>query len=203
MNRWTRDTTDGALLAAWRQGDRSAADCLIRRYGPRVYSFFASKVSHGADELCQQTFSECAIAHERIEEDGGRYSFRGFLFTIARRKLLNHYRTSQRRGRRFSPLEVSVADLDCRVSEIVANRQEHRRLQLALRQLPVDAQIAVELHYWEGLTIAEISRVVQAPQGTIKARLVRARQRLKRLLEQDEVLRNRTLDNLLSTSDCR
>lgn len=187
------ETSDGRLLAAWRRGDNTAADRLLRRYGPRLYSFFACKVSHGADELCQQTFSDCVTAKARIEDDGGRHSFRSFLFTVARRRLLNHFRSSRRHGQRFSPLEVSVADLDRRVSEIVADREEQRRLQLALRQLPMDAQIALELHYWEGLTIAEIAAVVEAPSGTIKARLARARHHLKRILQQEDALREQTI----------
>ncbi len=196
-------SSDGRLLAAWRQGDNTAADRLIRRYGPRLYSFFACKVSRGADELCQQTFSDCVTAKEQIEDDGERHSFRSFLFTVARRRLLNHFRSARRHDQRFCPLEVSVADLDRRVSEVVADREEHRRLQRALRQLPMDAQIALELHYWEGLTVAEIARVVEAPSGTIKARLARARHRLKDILQQDDALREQTIDSLMSTDDRR
>lgn len=192
---WDASTSDAELLEAWRRGDRTAADALIGRYGPRLYNFFASKVSRGADDLCQQTLQECVEAKERIDEDGGRHSFRGFLFTVARRRLLNHYRSWERKGQRVDPLEHSVADLEPGVSEAVAAREQQRRLALALRQLPVDFQVALELHYWEGLTVAEIGRVLEAPEGTIKVRLSRARKKLEEILHSEREIDGRTVDD--------
>lgn len=193
---WDPATSDAELLQAWRRGDETAADALIARHGPRLYNFFASKVSRGADELCQQTLQECVEAHERIEDDGGRHSVRGFLFTVARRRLLEHYRSWERKGQRIDPLEHSVADLEPGVSEAVADREQQRRLVLALRQLPVDFQVALELHYWEGLTVAEMSGVLEAPEGTIEARLSRARTRLEALLQVERAQAERTAEGL-------
>jgi RNA polymerase sigma-70 factor (ECF subfamily) len=197
----TADTPDGELLQAWQEGSGDAARLLIRRYTPRLYDFFASKVTRGADELVQQTLADCVAAHERITEDGQRNSFRAFVFTVARRKLLNHFRTWQRHGARLDPLQHSFADLEPGLSEAVAEREEQRRLQHALRRLPIDAQVALELHYWEGLSIAEIARVVDAAEGTVKARLSRARVRLRDLLSDDESLDARTVEALLTGDD--
>lgn len=200
---WDPATSDAALLQAWRSGDKTAADALIARHGPRLYNFFASKVGRGADDLCQQTLQECVEAHERIEEDGGRHSFRGFLFTVARRRLLNHFRSWERKGQRIDPLEHSVADLEPGVSEAVAAREQQRKLMLALRRLPVDFQVALELHYWEGLTVAEISRVVETPEGTIKVRLSRARKKLETLLQAEPALAEHTVEGLLTEDERR
>jgi RNA polymerase sigma factor (sigma-70 family) len=178
-------TPDRELLVAWQHGDALAAERLIGRYGPRLHNFFASKVASGVEDLLQQTLSDCVAARWHIEEDGDRNSFRGFLFTVARRRLLNHYRQWMRRGHRLEPLEHSIADVEPSVSELVAARDRQRRLQWALQQLPIDSQVALELHYWEGLSVAEIAQVVDAPTGTVKARLVRARNRLKALLGPD------------------
>jgi len=175
-------TSDRELLTAWQSGDKTAAGRLIGRYGPRLYGFFSSKVASGADDLTQQTLSDCVAAQWQIEEDGDRNSFRGFLFTVARRRLLNHYRHFMRRGHKLEPLEHSIADVDPSASQVVAERDRQRRLLGALQQLPIDSQVALELHYWEGLTVAEIAQVVEAPTGTVKARLVRARNRLRELL---------------------
>ncbi len=48
-----------------------------------------------------------------------------------------------------------------------------------MQTLPLDFQIAVELAYWEGLTGAEISHVLQVPANTVRSRLSRARSQLK------------------------
>jgi RNA polymerase sigma-70 factor (ECF subfamily) len=194
--------SDAELLQAWQEGAPEAARLLIARYTPRLYDFFASKVARGADELVQQTLADCVAAHERIAEDGHRNSVRAFLFTIARRRLLNHFRAWRRHGARLDPLLHSLADVEPGVSEAVAQLEEQRRLRRALRQLPVDAQVALELRYWEGLSIPEIARVVDAAEGTVKARLSRARVRLRELLA-DEGPDAPRVEALLTGDDTR
>jgi RNA polymerase sigma factor (sigma-70 family) len=173
---------------------------LIRRYGPRLYNFFAGKVGRGADELCQQTLHDCLIAHEQLDEDGSRDGFRGFLFAAARRRLLDHYRTS---ARAIDPLEHSLADLEPGVSEAVAVGEDQRRLALALRRLPLDFQVALELLHWEGLYVAEIGRVVEAPAGTIDARLARAHALLQGLLERDDAPAEHTVEASMTEDEPR
>jgi RNA polymerase sigma-70 factor (ECF subfamily) len=48
--------------------------------------------------------------------------------------------------------------------------------------LPLDLQTALELHYWEELSTAELAEVLAIPQGTVKTRLFRAREQLRVLL---------------------
>jgi RNA polymerase sigma-70 factor, ECF subfamily len=182
---WDPETSDAALVLAWRGGDKAAADVLIRRYGPRLYNFFAGKVGRGADELCQQTLHDCLTATEPPQGDGSGDGFRGLLFAAARRRLLDHYRASARTSARaIDPLEQSLADLEPGMSEAVAAREDQRRLALVLRRLPLDFQVALELLHWEGLDVAEIGRVVEAPAGTIETRLARAHTLLQGLLDE-------------------
>ena len=48
----------------------------------------------------------------------------------------------------------------------------------ALRAIPLDYQLVVELHYWDELTTAEIADVLDIAQGTVKTRLHKARKLL-------------------------
>jgi RNA polymerase sigma-70 factor (ECF subfamily) len=97
-----------------------------------------------------------------------------------------------------SVVELGI-DLDAASpTGMVAAREEHRLLLKAMRRLPLEMQVALELHYWEGMTVNEISEVVDAATGTIKRRLQRARQRLDELiaeLAETEDLRRSTTDN--------
>ena len=84
-------------------------------------------------------------------------------------------------------------------TQVLAARQEQRLLLLALRRLPVDHQVALELHYWEGLTAAEIGAVLDLPLGTAKTRIRRGRAllevQLRGIADSPELLHS-TLANL-------
>jgi RNA polymerase sigma-70 factor (ECF subfamily) len=174
--------TDAQLLHAWREGDARAGSDLIRRHARRLYEFFASKVCSGAEDLCQQTLAACVESRERIEEDGCSRTFRSYMFAVARSKLINYYRHLDRHDRRFDPLRTTAAQRSGGLSELVARRADRRRLREALRRLPVDAQIVLELHYWDQLRVREIAAVLDVPEGTVKARLSRARRHLQQRL---------------------
>lgn len=189
---WDERSSDASLLQAWRGGDKTAADMLIARYGPRLYNFFVSKVAEGVDELCRQTFADCVDDGAPLGPDGARGSVRGLMFTAARRRLLAHL--SERADRSLDPGARSVASLDSRGGEVVDGPEQQRQLMLALRQLPVDAQVALELSYWERLTVQEIARVVDASEAEVTKRLLQARGRLRGLLEQEREVMDRTVD---------
>ena len=82
-------TDDQALLEAWRGGDEHAGRELVERHLPAVYRFFANKLGRDVDDLVQQTFLALIEGRDRVREAAG---FRGFLFGIARNKLLKHFR---------------------------------------------------------------------------------------------------------------
>lgn len=185
------DPPDARLLQAWRSGDKAAADALIGRLGPRLYNFFATKVADGAEPLCQRVLAECVEGDEPLGPDGTDRSVRSLVFAAARRHLLEHF--APRTDGSLDPALRSVADLEPGVSELMAARPSQRELALALRHLPVDAQIALELSYWEHLTVQELSRVVQAPPAAVEAQLEQAQARLRALLDQGRALTDETI----------
>lgn len=188
--------TDFELLERWRAGDERAGRELFARHFDAIYRFFRSKVEDAAEDLTQQTFLGCVKGKQRYRGDA---SFRTYLYTIARNRLYTHIRDRDRRAAVVELGQRSVADLGlASPTRQLAAREEQRLLLLAMRHLPLDMQIALELHYWEGLSVREISAVVEAPEGTIKRRLQRARMRLDELIAEladSERLRQSTADN--------
>ena len=171
---------DKELLQAWCQGDLRAGERLYHRHYASIARFFRTKLGEGHDDLVQITFVYCV---ESIADYRGDASFRTYLFGIARNVLLQHLRSKQREAARIDPRSVSmaVASAHSFTSMIAAGRQ-HDRLLLALRELPIDTQMMIELHYWEGLTIQEIAQVVELPLSTVKTRMRRGRLRLCEVL---------------------
>ena len=173
---------DGELLEAWRAGDTTAADQLIRRHFAAVRRFFRNKAWGDCEDLTQTTFERCVAGRDRFE---GRSSFRVYLFSVARYVLFEHYRA--KRAREFDPAHSSVADIDASPSQIVAAKQWQQNFLDALRTIPVEMQVVLELYYWEGLGTAEIAEVVQVPRGTVKSRLHHARLQLRKRCERSKL----------------
>ncbi|HET6585683.1 MAG TPA: RNA polymerase sigma factor [Nannocystaceae bacterium] len=185
---------DSELLEAWRAGDRAAGRELFSRHAGSVTRFFRNKIDGDADDLVQRTFLACVEARDRVR-DGS--SFRAYVLRIARNELFNHYGARQRHVARVDPLTTSILDLGASPSVIVAAGERDRALLAALRRLPLDLQTALELHYWEELTTAELGDVLAIPQGTVKTRLFRAREQLRTILRESGAHDPDDVDGLL------
>lgn len=187
---------DFELLRAWQAGDRRAGSELVQRNFQVLFRFFRNKIDDNPTDLIQQTLTTCVEVRDRVP---GGASFRAYALGIARNKLLHHLRRAQRQAnamRLQANAPVSVGDSP---SQILAARQEQRLLLAALRKLPLDAQIAIELFYWEGLKIDEIAAVLEVAPGTVKSRLSRAKEQLREhiaKLASTEDLRRSTMDEL-------
>lgn len=171
--------TDVELLEAWRGGDRSAGEQLFERHFEAVRRFFRNKLEFGVDDLIQQTFLACVESRERIRGDA---SFRTYLLAVANNLLHKHLRGLYRHGARLDFGVTSIHDLGPSPSVVVAGRQEQQQLLLALRRIPLEHQIILELYYWERLTSAEIAKVLDVPDGTARTRIRRAKQLLQEQL---------------------
>ena len=191
-----QETDDVTLLLAWRAGDKGSGNRLLRRHFEAIYCFFATKVDDPAD-LTQRTFLACVEANERFRGDS---SVRTWIFAIARRTLFNHYRSLDRsRGHRGDLGQRSAVDLGPSPSKVLAGRDEQKLLVVALRSLPLEMQITLELHYWEAMKLQDIAVVLDIPPGTVKSRLARARTQLREavvVLAESPRLREDTLERL-------
>ncbi len=167
---------DFVVLDRWRAGDRAAGDALLRRHFDALYRFFRNKLDQGVDDLIQRTFTACIAAKDNFRKQS---SFRTYLFTVARNELYHHYEKRQREAVLFEPGSMSVEAMGTSPSAVVARQQEQRLLLRALRALPLELQVAIELFYWEQLTTQEIAEIMDVPQGTAKSRLRRAREELE------------------------
>jgi RNA polymerase sigma factor (sigma-70 family) len=169
---------DLALLERWRAGERDAGEALFERHFDSLYRFFQSKSSGDADELVQATLLACLGAKHQFRGDS---SFRAYLFSIARNKLYRYLR-DRRRDERFDVTTTSVAEVITTPGSALARDQAHRALLAALRELSIEQQTLLELHYWEELDTIELGKIFEVPPGTIRIWLFRARGKLRDLL---------------------
>ena len=139
-----------------------------------VYRFAwrMSRSPVAAEDITQDVF--VGLLRHPGRFDPARGTLRAFLLGIARNVALKHWR----REHRFAPLDddAVVAPIDLErgdVGDMVAR---------AVRALgPLQREVVILAEY-EGLTLAEVARAVDADVGTVKSRLHRARENLRRML---------------------
>jgi RNA polymerase sigma factor (sigma-70 family) len=172
---------DLGLLQRWRDGDVTAGNGLLERHFAGLYRFFVGKVARDVDDLIQQTLLACVEGRDRIRGDG-QASFRGYLYAIARNVLYGYYRG--RSHERFDALLTSLEDLAPSPSQVLDGAAEARVLAAALRRIPLDAQVLLELHYWEGLTHQDLTEVLGLSLGVVKGRIQKAKAQLRAMVRE-------------------
>ena len=172
--------SEAELIAAWRQGEREAGRVLFERYYKVLERFFANKIGSDPLDIIQETFLACVAGRDRLRSD---QSFRSYLFSIAHNLLKRHYAREQRSEKTLDLSTLSSIDLSPGPSTMIGRCDEQRILLHALRRIPVESQIVLELTYWEGMTSQEIAEALEVPSGTVRTRLRRARALLDQALE--------------------
>lgn len=184
--------SDRELFLAWQEGDADAGEALFERYFDSVYGFFETKCPTEADELVQATFLACVRGKDSFRHDA---SFRTYLFAIARNQLYTFLRT-RHRDRAIDFELSSIAEVMSSPATKLARNEQHQRLLVALRQLPIEQQTLIELHYMQEMDIAELAEVFDAPVVTIRSRLHRARKLLRKLLDRDPGVERAVVETL-------
>lgn len=167
---------DDQLVEASRAGENVAVEVLLTRYNTKLNEFFNSKLPPtDADELTQKALD---VLHGRLR--GGELplgTFRGFVYGVARRLLLNFFST-RARAREFDPDVQSIVDLDPSITRQLSRHRHIQWLRAVLEELPLETQTLLELRYVQGLTYPEIAEIYGIPVGTATSRIRMAKEKL-------------------------
>lgn len=173
---------DAALIARVKRGDARAHRILFERYYGRVLSFLYRRLRDR--ELAEETTADVFF---EIWRNAG--AFRGaslattWIFGIAHFKGLEADRHRRRMKRsQVLPTQTEVLQQMADPRDLAADlgmRAELREVQQLIERLPEDQRTTVELALVEGLAYEEIAARLGVPEGTIKARVARARMRLR------------------------
>jgi RNA polymerase sigma-70 factor (ECF subfamily) len=173
---------DLTLLDRWCAGDSQSGNALFKRHFETVYRFFEHKTDGDIDDLVQETFLACMKSRDTFRRQS---TFRTYLLAIARHTLFGHWR--RRAGARptLDFDEISIESLSTSAGTRLARNQERAALLAALRALPLDQQLLLEMFYWEELDRDQLAEVFDVETATIGSRLFRARQALHAALGSD------------------
>lgn len=178
---------DAELVAAWKGGDDSAFEELIRRHERRVFRLLMRMM--GSREEAEDVAQECFLSlyrHGKRFRSEARFST--FVYRVAANAALNRRRTLGRTRTRMQKLSVRQAagdDLpnsprDPEDSTLGNELTQHVRD--ALETLSPSLRMPVVLYDIEGLPYGEIASILGVAEGTVKSRIHRARQALREQL---------------------
>ena len=175
------DRTDLDLIARWKAGDQRAATLLVERHAGAVARFVASVGARGdVQDVVQDTFVR---AFGSLDGFRGESSLRTWLFTIARRLLLDLRRSERRRGE-----QVDVQDGDAVTEydplDAVVAEETQGRMRAAVGRLSRTQREVFLLRVNEGLSYKEIAEAAGTTEGAARVHYHNAMRAIKEFLDE-------------------
>lgn len=175
------DQRDAELVARWKGGDQRAATELVERHAPALTRFIAANGGRNdVDELVQDTFVR---AFGSLEGFRGESSLRTWLFTIARRLLLDRRRAEKRRPEPVDILESDAATAFDALDGMVADETRERLRKVVERLTPTQREVFT-LRVGEGLSYKEIADAVGTTEGAARVHYHNAMRAVKEFLDE-------------------
>jgi RNA polymerase sigma-70 factor (ECF subfamily) len=173
--------TDSELMSRTRDGDQEAFAALVDRHKDPLVNYLSRLTGSRdqAEDIAQEAFVRVYVRAARYDERG---KFAPYLFRIA----TNLVRSERRRLRTWRQLAfrlIHPESDDGRPADAVLVGEEIRReVDRALAALPVPYRAAVVLRDIEGWSYEEIGAAFGCAQGTVKSRINRGREELRKRL---------------------
>lgn len=183
------------LLEQLKNGEAAAFDILITRFSGDIYAllFRLTQNAEEARDLTQETFLRVV---QSVKKFRGEASLKTWLFRIAINQARNRRRWWTARGQQQtisldagrsndSPsLHDTLTDASrASPEDEVLQREQLTQLHKALQELTLNFREAVILRDIEGLSYEEIAETLQTGLGTVKSRIARGREELRKKLK--------------------
>jgi len=174
---------DGDLVEQAQKGRGDAFEKLYHRHLDKLYSLAYGIVGNPSDarDVVQETFLKAFERLPKLRRDG---AILGYLCRTASNAAIDILRS--RRTSKVVHLDDvggdSLPSQDSDPKETLESKLDDRALAAALMQLSDDHRVVVVLHHLEGCSVEEIANRLDIPPGTVKSRLGRAREALRRRL---------------------
>ena len=164
--------------------DTAAYGELVRRYEQKILMLQQRLAGERAlaEDLTQETFLR---AWQKLETFSGRGSFAGWLASLA----YNVFRAHWRKRRRHRD-EVSLDDMELAAPAL--DETGSADLDRLLSTLPRQDQVILTLSYAYGLSNTEVGEVLKMPTGTVKARIHRAKAKIRTVVNAPAPMRERS-----------
>lgn len=188
----TNHGDEAQLLEGLRGGAESAYETLILKFERPVYNLVIRLLSDPSEagDVVQEVFLK---VFRKVGAFRGKSSLKTWIYRIAVNEAHNHCRWHGRHRRQEVGLECSeecgrsyrdtIPAPDNSPLDYVLNREKHKLIEEALSNLSPSFRAVVVLRDVEDLSYEEIADILQVPLGTVKSRILRGRDALRKDLE--------------------
>ncbi len=188
-----RSAVETEFIERLRNGDAQAFDTLVLRFSNDIYAllFRLTQDAEESADLTQETFLS---AFKAVKKFRGEADLKTWLFRIAINESRNRFRWWKRRFRsKTDSLDAPVGESEKSLSETISSnfaspeenilrREREKHLTKAVNDLPENFREVVILCDIEGLSYEEISTALDVNIGTVKSRIARGREELRKKL---------------------
>lgn len=183
-------TIENEFIERLKEGEAAAFDELVNRYTANIYSLLMrlTEDPEEARDLTQETFLS---AFKAIKNFRGDADLKTWLYRIAVNESRNRFRWWKRRNR-SSTISLDAENVFGKTSEVADSAENpeaatlRREREIALRQalseLPTNYREVLVLRDIEGLSYEEVATALETNVGTVKSRIARGREELRKKL---------------------
>ncbi|MDC7217837.1 MAG: RNA polymerase sigma-70 factor [Spirochaetales bacterium] len=182
----TNPTDEKDLLLGLQNGEHAAFEQLYHRYSKPLYWKINSMVKQPeeADELLQELFVKVWEKRERLNIN---QSFEAYLYRIAQRMAVDHFRSLETKARLHTQVELGAEKETESAEENYINRETQSLLNDAIAQLPSQRKRAFILCKIEGKSHQEAADLMGISPNTVHNHLVKAVSTVREYLEKSGV----------------
>jgi RNA polymerase sigma-70 factor (ECF subfamily) len=168
-----------ALLKQIIRREEQAMASFYKAFERNVYAFALRRLGNQgeAEEVAVETMHEVWKNAGRFRGDS---QVRTWVLGIARHKLLDKLRA---RSQAYEELDETTPSEDLSGFDLLARRQRAQNVLKCLSHLPDEQRDCMHLVFYEELSLAEIAKIQNCPENTVKTRLFHARRKIKQCLE--------------------
>jgi RNA polymerase sigma-70 factor (ECF subfamily) len=175
-----------AVLADAARGDEAALSTLYRAINPLLLRYLRHHVGREAEDVASEVW--LALAPQLCRFAGTLADLRALMFTIARRRTVDHYR----RNGRSAPTVPLADDLDPAFGVdtedlVLDGLTAQAAVEELVRRLPADQAEIVLLRVLADLDVAQVAAIVDKSVGAVRVAQHRALQRLQQTWEREVV----------------
>jgi RNA polymerase sigma-70 factor, ECF subfamily len=172
-------------VQAARAGEADAWNLLFKRYQLPLYTYVFEFVHQEQTSLdiVQETFINATRHIGGLREDA---KFGSWLFSIAHRKCIQHWRKHQPEHIPIENDNDHFEDNKAGPLELLVRQEQEAEFMKALDQLALPHRAVIVLHFLEDFSLEEIAAITETPLGTVKSRLHYARKALRDLMKRSE-----------------